>query len=66
MHRFKIDDPDICLDFLQENFCMTDEECPFCAIGPENAIEHVNKLMKVRGGHSNQQQWQDLSLWHQN
>ena len=55
MHRFKIDDPDICLDFLQENFCMTDEERPFCAVGPENAIEHVNKLMKVRGGHSNRQ-----------
>ena len=57
MHRFKIDDPDICLEFMQENFCMTEKE---------NAIEHVNKLMKVRGGHSNQQPWQDVSLWHQN
>ena len=66
MHRFKIDDPDICLEFMQENFCMTEKEYPFCAIGPENAIEHVNKLMKVRGGHSNQQPWQDDSLWHQN
>ena len=66
MHRFKIDDPDICLEFMQGNFCMTDKERPFCAIGPENAIEHVNKLMKVRGGHSNQQPRQDVSLWHQN
>ena len=57
MHRFKIDDPDICLEFMQENFCMTEKE---------NAIEHVNKLMKVRGGHSNQQPWQDGSLRSQN
>ena len=35
-------------------------------IGPDYAIEHVNKLMKVQGGHRNQQQRQDGSLWHQN
>ena len=23
---------------------------PFCAIGPDHAMEHVNKLMKIRGG----------------
>ena len=23
---------------------------PFCAIGPDLAMEHVNKLMKIRGG----------------
>ena len=53
MHRIKIDDPDIRLEFMQGNFCITKKERPFCAIGPDHAIEHVNKLMKVRGGHSN-------------
>ena len=23
---------------------------PFCAIGPDHAIEHVNKIMKIQGG----------------
>ena len=57
MHKFKIDD--LLYDL---------EGAPilFCAGGPENAIENVNKLMKVRGRHSNQQPWQDGSLWHQN
>ena len=44
MHRFKIDDPDICLEFMQRNFCITKKERPFCAIGPDHAIEHVNKF----------------------
>ena len=66
MHRFKIDDPGVYLEFRERNFCITKKESPFCAIGPDHAIEHVNKLMKVRGGHNNQQPWQDGSLWHQN
>ena len=66
MHKCKIDDPDIYLEFMQGNFCINNNESPFCAIGPDQAIEHVNKLMKVRGGHNNQQPWQDGSLWHQN
>ena len=66
MHRFKIDDPYICLEFMQGNFCITKKERPFCEIGPDLPREQVNKLMKVRGGHSNQQPWQNGSLWHQN
>ena len=66
MHRFKTDDPDIRVEFMQGNFCITKKERPFCAIGPDHAIEHVNKLMKVREGHSNQQPWQDGSLRSQN
>ena len=66
MHKFKKDDPDIYLEFMQGNFCITNNESPFCAIGPDQAIEHVDKLMKVRGGHNNQQPWQDGFLWHQN
>ena len=50
MHRLKIDDPDIHHEFMQGNFCVNKNEIPFCAIGPDNAIEHVNKLMKIRGG----------------
>ena len=50
MHRLKIDDPDIHHEFMQGNFCVNKNEIPFCAIGPDHAIEHVNKLMKIRGG----------------
>ena len=35
---------------MQGNFCVNKNEIPFCAIGPDHAIEHVNKLMKIRGG----------------
>ena len=50
MHRLKIDDPDIHHEFMQGNFCVNKNEIPFCAIGPDHAIENVNKLMKIRGG----------------
>ena len=48
MHRLKIDD--IHHEFTQGNFCVNKNEIPFCAIGPDHAIEHINKLMKSRGG----------------
>ena len=50
MHRLKIDDPDIHHEFMPGNFCVNKNEIPFCAIGPDHAIENVNKLMKIRGG----------------
>ena len=50
MHSLKIDDPDIHHEFMQGNFCFNKNEIPFCAIGPDHAIEHVKKLMKIRGG----------------
>ena len=37
-------------EVMQGNFCVNKNEIPFCAIGPDHAIEHVNKLMKIRGG----------------
>ena len=43
MHRLKIDDPDIHHEFRQGNFCVNKNDTPFCAIGPDHAIEHVNK-----------------------
>jgi len=30
---------------LNKNSCV-----PFCAVGPDNALEHVNRSMKVSGG----------------
>ena len=57
--------PTFCHEFMQGNFRIIKKERPFYAIGPDHAIEHVNRLMKVRGGYSNQQLWQDGSLWHQ-
>ena len=50
MQRLKIDDPDIHHEFMQRNFCVNKNEIPFCKIGPDHAIEPVNKLMKIRGG----------------
>jgi len=35
---------------MKGNFCVNKNEIPFCAIGPDHAIEHVNKMMKIRGG----------------
>lgn len=35
---------------MKRNFCVNKNDIPFCAIGPDHAIEHVNKIMKFRGG----------------
>ena len=35
---------------MQGNFCVDRNEFPFCAIGPDHAIEHVNKVTKIQGG----------------
>ena len=43
MHRLKIDDPDIHHEFMQGNFCVNKNEIPFCAIGPDHAIEQVDE-----------------------
>ena len=42
-------DPDIYEEFMKGNFCVNKNDIPFCAIGPDHAIEHENKTMKVRG-----------------
>ena len=49
IHRLGIDDPDIHHEFMQGNFCVKKNEIPFCAIGPDHAIEHVKNVMKIRG-----------------
>ena len=63
MHRLKIDDPDIHHEFMQGNFCVNKNDIPFCAIGPDHAIEHVNKLMKIRGGLKGHRQPAAMARW---
>ena len=49
MQKIEVDDPDIYEEFMQGNFCVNKSEIPFCAVGPDHALEHVNK-MKIQGG----------------
>ena len=35
---------------MRGNFCVNKNDIPFCAIGPDHAIEHENKTMKIQGG----------------
>ena len=37
-------------EFPQGNFVVNKSDIPFCAIGPDHGIEHVNRSMKVSGG----------------
>ena len=44
-------DPEIYAEFKQGNWVVNKNLCvPFCAIGPDNALEHVNQSMKVSDG----------------
>lgn len=49
-NKIEVDDPALYNEFMQGNFCVNKNEIPFCTIGPDHAIEHVNKIMKIRGG----------------
>ena len=33
---------------MSGNFCVNKNDIPFCTIGPDHAIEHVNNTMKIR------------------
>ena len=50
MKQLESTDPDIHAEFMAGNFCVNQNEVPFCAIGPDHAMEHVNKIMKIQGG----------------
>ena len=51
MDGLKTTDPDILQEFLQGNWVVNkNEEVPFCAIGADHALEHINRAMKVSGG----------------
>ena len=43
-------DPEIYADFEQGNWVVNKNLCvSFCAVGPVNALEHINRSMKVSG-----------------
>ena len=50
MEQLEITDPNIFNEFCKGNFCVKKNNIPFVSIGPDHAIEHVNKLMKIQGG----------------
>ena len=50
MKRLKESDPDIWNEFERGNFVVNKSNVPFCAIGADHGIEHVNRSMKVSGG----------------
>jgi len=43
-------DPDIHQEFIDGNFAVNKSKIPFCAIGMDHALEHINRIMKVTGG----------------
>ena len=44
-------DPEIYAEFKDGNWVVNKNPCVlFCAIGPDNALEHLNRSMKVTGG----------------
>lgn len=47
MHSLKESDPDIWSEFSQGHFCVKKSQVPFCSIGVDHALEHVNRAMKV-------------------
>ena len=50
MQKLEIEDPDIYDEFMAGNFSVNKSTIPFCTIGPDHAIEHENRVMKVFGG----------------
>lgn len=49
MHSLRTSDPCIWDEFQQGNFCVNKNMIPFCSTGVDHAIEHVNRMMKVKG-----------------
>ena len=44
-------DPDVFAEFLSGNWVVNkNSNIPFCALGADHALEHVNRSMKVQGG----------------
>ena len=44
-------DPEIYEEFIQGNWVVNkNAQVPFCAVGADNALEHINRSMKVCGG----------------
>jgi len=43
-------DPEVWIEFREGNWVVNKNTIPFCAIGPDHALEQVNRMMKVAGG----------------
>jgi len=50
MKALQSTDPDIHQEFIDGNFVVNKNQIPFCAIGVDHALEHINRIMKVTGG----------------
>lgn len=51
MASLEASDPQIYQEFMNGNWVVNkNEEVPFCAIGADTALEHLNRSMKVSGG----------------
>ena len=50
MRSIQNSDPDTWLEFEGGNFAVNKTSIPFCFIGSDQAIEHVNRPLNVQGG----------------
>lgn len=51
MHMLEESDPEIYEEFQRGNWVVNKNPCvSFCSLGADNALEHVNRSMKVSGG----------------
>ncbi|KAL5007723.1 hypothetical protein ScPMuIL_016529 [Solemya velum] len=50
MAALETTDPDIHKEFMDGNFTVHKNKIPFCAVGVDHALEHINRIMKVTGG----------------
>ena len=51
MISLQASDPEIYKEFIHRNWVINkNEEVPFCSVGADNALEHLNRSMKVSGG----------------
>ena len=50
MTALQTTNPDIYQEFMVGNFTVNKNPIPFCAVGVDHALEHINRMMKVTGG----------------
>ena len=50
MSALEITDPEKNVEFIDGNFAVNKNQIPFCAIGVDRVLEHINPTMKVTGG----------------
>lgn len=51
MNSLETSDPEVYAEFLGGNWIVNkNSSIPFCALGADHALEHVNRSMKVKGG----------------